>query len=114
MFKQRLRRLEARLKQAEKPEKPPSRPLRTAHDAIAHTLAEAADIHMMTVLDLAALVWQCWGVWCCHMESRPGRVGPDPRVEAKELGRRDALETRLHNMVRLNAYVLITHIDGWN
>jgi hypothetical protein len=84
------------------------------HDAFAHALAEAADIHMMTVLDLAALVWQCWGVWGCHMESRPGRVGPDPRVEGKEPGRRDALETRLHNMVRLNAYVLITHIDGWN
>jgi hypothetical protein len=34
MFKQRLRRLEARLRQAERPEKPPSRPLQTAQDVI--------------------------------------------------------------------------------
>jgi hypothetical protein len=85
------------------------------HYLLGTALVEAADLHLLILLELAASYWQWWGLWGWHGQRRQtqsvpkhGRAGSagDPRAE-------DAKEFRLCCMVRYQAFLFLTHIEGW-
>jgi hypothetical protein len=83
------------------------------HYGWAQALAEAADFHLLTLLDLAAKFWQWWGLWGWHGLRRQGKVDRN-RVGAKGgTATSDPEDVRLHCMVRYQAFLFLVHVDGW-
>jgi hypothetical protein len=81
----------------------------------ATALTEAADLHLLSLLDLAANYWQWWGLWGWRGRRGPGTTGVDPggAAHAADARAEDAKELRLYHMVRYQAFLFVTHSDGW-
>jgi hypothetical protein len=84
------------------------------HSSLATALTEAAPIHPVTLLDLAASDWQWWGLWGWQGRSRPSAAARDPggAADAADARSEDAKELRRYGMVRYQAFLFVTHVDG--
>jgi hypothetical protein len=78
-------------------------------------LVEAADCHLLILLELAASYWQWWGLWGWHGQRRQsqaarkqGGVGNAGAARAE-----DAEAFRLYGLVRYQAFLFLTHVEGW-
>ncbi len=85
------------------------------HHDLATALGDAADFHLLTVLDVAASYWQWWGLWGWQ-----GQRGQSQSVREQgsaagvgEASAEDAEDLRTYGMVRYQAFLFVTHIDGW-
>jgi hypothetical protein len=85
------------------------------HHGLATALAEAADFHLVTLLDLAASYWQSWGLWGWHGQRRRGQTVHDQGGAGGEgdAPAKDAEGFRLYGMVRYQAFLFLTHVEGW-
>jgi hypothetical protein len=81
------------------------------HVPFARALAEASDMHLMNLLNLAAQFWQWWGLWGWHGQRLQAGVGAQANGKKQSS---DAQEVRMHHMTRYQAYLFVTHVDGWN
>src|SRR5438046_140738 len=80
MIKHRLRRVESLLKHCDRQALAP-RTLQAFqvpdHFWLAKAVQQAADFHMLMLLDLAANFWQWWGLWMIHgLRAESGQAGP--------------------------------------
>jgi hypothetical protein len=66
-------------------------------------------------LDVAASYWQWWGLWGWHGQRRQGQTvrAQGRAAGAGDASAEDAEELRIYCMVRYQAYLFITPIDGW-
>lgn len=72
-------------------------------------LAEAANLYLLTLLDLAAHFWQCWGLWLAPWgRAETGKDSGSAKAEDDE-----HREFRLYCMVRYHAYRFVVHVDAW-
>jgi hypothetical protein len=85
------------------------------HHALAQALAEAATMHVLTLLEVAANLWHWWGLWgwseLCNQrrtarDQAGARAADEPEDEAAEI-------VRALCMVRYQAYLFLTHREGW-
>jgi hypothetical protein len=85
------------------------------HYGLGTALAEAADFHLLTVLALAASYWQWWGLWGWHGLRRQGQTVQDQGGAggAGDTPAEDAEDFRLYCMVRYQAFLFLTHVEGW-
>ncbi len=94
----------------------PSRGLAVPHHhGLATALAEAADFHLLTLLELAASYWQWWGLWGWQGQRHQSRMAQEPgRAGGADVARTEDPEGfRLYCMVRYQAFLFLTHIEGW-
>jgi hypothetical protein len=94
----------------------PSREFEVPHHyGLATALAEAADFHLLTLLDLAASYWQSWGLWGWHGQRHRGNTIRDQggASDAGDAPAEDTEEFRLYCMVRYQAFLFLTHVEGW-
>jgi len=85
------------------------------HHARAHALCEAATMQLLTLLELAASFWHGWGLWGWS-ERRSQRQTAADQAGAKdteEAENEEAKAVRTLCMVRYQAYLFVTHRDGW-
>jgi hypothetical protein len=85
------------------------------HRAVAEALAEAASLHLLTRLDVAANFWQWWGLWGwselrSHSRTTANQGSTDNASEAQS---EEAEIVRLMCMVRYQAFLFVTHVEGW-
>jgi hypothetical protein len=82
------------------------------HYSLAHALIEAAHLHLLTLLDLAAKYWQWWGLFGWgHVERL---VPPVADADATAQGRHaDEEEARVYGLLRYHALLFVTHVEGW-
>ena len=85
------------------------------HYTLGTALAEAADVHLLTLLDLAASYWQWWGLWGWQGQRRQSQTDREQgrAADAGEASAEDAEELRTYSMVRYQAFLFVTHLDGW-
>jgi hypothetical protein len=85
------------------------------HYGLATALAEAAHLHLLTLLGLAASYWQWWGLWGWQGQRRQSTTIADSGGAADDADVRagDEKEFRLYGMVRYQAFLFATHSDGW-
>jgi hypothetical protein len=85
------------------------------HYGLATALIEAADFHLLSLLELAASYWQWWGLWGWHGQSRQSKTVqvPGGAGEAVNASARDTEGFRLYCMVRYQAFLFLTHVEGW-
>jgi hypothetical protein len=80
------------------------------HYRLAEALLDAANYHLLTVLDLAVKYREWWGLWGWH-ELRDATdkrgTGKGGRAAARAEG------ARLNALARYHAYLLVTHVDAW-
>jgi hypothetical protein len=73
-------------------------------------LAQAVDLHLLVLLDLAAKFWQVWGAWLSFGLGD----GKDTRApQGRKAWARKAQEFRAAGSARYLAARLLAHIDGW-
>jgi len=82
------------------------------HYPLSKAFQEAADYHLLTLLDLAASFWLWWALWLTY----PRRAKTTPG--AKQAGHKGASDYRLKewragSMVRYFAFRFVSHVDGW-
>lgn len=85
------------------------------HHALAQALAEAASLHLLTLLDLAANFWQWWGLcgWSelkSQIRTTANQADADNTDEAEN---EEAEAVRRMCMVRYQAFLFVTHREGW-
>ena len=85
------------------------------HHARATALSEAATLHLLTLLDVAASYWQWWGLWGWRelknqRQTAPDHAGAD-NTNAPEDEQTQVL--RIVGMVRYQAFLFVTHREGW-
>ena len=85
------------------------------HHALDQALAEAATMHLVTLLDVAANFWQWWGLWGWseHRSQKRTAPGPPGVEDAPEAEDEEAKVVRTMCMVRYQAYLFVTHQEGW-
>jgi hypothetical protein len=85
------------------------------HYGLATALVEAADFHLLILLELAASYWQWWGLWGWHGQRRQSQSVPKQGSAGSAGGARteDAKEFRLYCLVRYQAFLFLTHVEGW-
>src|SRR6516162_7050408 len=85
------------------------------HHALAQALAEAATMHLLSLLDVAANFWQWWGLWGWRELRSQKRTAPGPPgvEDAPEAEDEEAKVVRTMCMVRYQAYLFVTHREGW-
>jgi hypothetical protein len=85
------------------------------HHALAQALSEAATMHLLTLLEVAANFWQWWGLWGWSELRSQRRAGPDQAgvPDAEEAEDEQAEVVRVMCMVRYQAYLFVTHQEGW-
>jgi hypothetical protein len=72
-------------------------------------MTQVADLHVLTLLDLAANFWQWWGLWLAWPGTgEAGQRKGKARVKADE-----ARQRQLGLMVRYHAYRFQVHVDAW-
>ena len=85
------------------------------HHALAQALSEASTMHLVTLLDVAANFWQWWGLWGwselrSQRQTAAEQAGADDAEEAED---EEAESVRVMCMVRHQAYLFLTHRQGW-
>jgi len=85
------------------------------HHGLAQALAEASTMHVLTLLDIAASLWQWWGLWGWselrnQRETAPDSAGADDAHSADD---EEGEVLRLMCMVRYQAFLFVTHREGW-
>jgi hypothetical protein len=89
---------------------------------LAKALDKACHWHLLTVLDLAGLFWQWWGLWTSdprlHVQEEEPRTRGARRAAThrKKRERRDAElieEYRTHGIMRYYASRFVAHVDAW-
>jgi hypothetical protein len=85
------------------------------HHLLAQALLEAATVHLLTLLDVAANFWHWWGLWGWRELKRqrptiPDQVAPDIADDPED---EEAKVVRTLGMVRYQAYLFVTHREGW-
>ena len=83
----------------------------TDYFGLAEALKEAAEFHLLTLLDLAANYWQWWGLWMAH--DLPGRSKASSKPDRRRKKDAEAEGCRLAFLVRYFAYRFTVHMDGW-
>ena len=85
------------------------------HHALAQALCEAATMHLLTLLELAANFWHGWGLWGWSELRSQKRTAPGPPgvEDAPEAEDEEAKVVRTMCMVRYQAYLFVTHREGW-
>ena len=85
------------------------------HYVVGTALVEAADIHLLTLLELAASYWQWWGLWGWRGQRRQNQSVPEHGGAGSTRNARaeEAEEFRLCCMVRYQAFLFVTHVEGW-
>jgi hypothetical protein len=85
------------------------------HHALAEALSEAATLHLVTLLDVAANFWHWWGLWgWSELRSQRQMAADQARAEdAEEAEDKKAEVVRTMCMVRYQAYLFLTHREGW-
>lgn len=79
------------------------------HFGLGNALAEASNLHLLTLLDLAANFWQWWGLWLAPKgRAESGQGKGKAKAEADK-----TREFRLYAMVRYHAYRFLVHVDAW-
>jgi hypothetical protein len=82
------------------------------HYDLGTALLEAAHLHLLTLLDLAAKYWQCWGL--CGWRNFQRHASTVARADSARKRRQpDEQELRLIGQVRYHAFLFVTHVDGW-
>jgi len=79
---------------------------------LARGLAEAGNYHLLTLLDLAAQFWQCWGLWisCGLRDQRPTGANKSQRKKATA---QNTKERHTGGIVRYYASRIVAHVEGW-
>jgi hypothetical protein len=92
----------------------PSVALRASHHyGLGEALIQAAQCHMMSLLDLAMKYRQWWSLlgWrCFRLEADKEQGGASGKRAAVAA---EAVKGRLCSQARYHAFLFITHIDGW-
>jgi hypothetical protein len=83
------------------------------HYGLAQALGTAADYHLLTLLDLAAIFWQWWGLWGWHGLRRQDRADQNRDRGKGGTNTKDVEDVRLCCMVRYQAFLLMVHVEGW-
>jgi len=85
------------------------------HHGLAQALAEAATMHVLTLLDIAASYWQWWGLWGWSELRNQSEAAADPAAADRAHGADDeeGEVLRLMCMSRYQAFLFVTHRDGW-
>ena len=85
------------------------------HYGLGTALIEAADFHLLSLLELAASYWQWWGLWGWHGQRRQSKTVqvPGGAGDAVDAPARDTEGFRLYCMVRYQAFLFLTHVEGW-
>lgn len=85
------------------------------HRTLAEALAEAASLHLLTLLDVAASFWQWWGLWgWSELRSQRGTTANQADTDHADGAEKEEAEVvRLMCMVRYQAFLFVTHWEGW-
>jgi len=85
------------------------------HHGLAQALSEAATMHLLTLLEVAATFWQWWGLWGWGELRRQSRSVLDQAGAAAPKDAKDEEKklVRTMCMARYQAYLFVTHREGW-
>jgi hypothetical protein len=83
------------------------------YHGLARALMKAVDLHLLTLLDLAANFWQWWGFWMIDGVRDRGAAGATDTGQRRQSRAEISQEARTEGIVRYYASRFVAHVDGW-